>query len=336
MMKLDTENLKRVANAIDAADNILCVSHVAPDGDAIGSLLGAGWMLHHLGKTPTLALHDPVPEDLRFLPGADQVIGPQDVGADYDLILCLDASSPDRMGKVHREADHIHIPLAVVDHHVTNTRFGTANWVEPGCAAACQMLVYLADALEVPLTGPLAECLLTGTVTDTLGFRTSNTSADVMEAAMRLMRGGASLPEITAQTLNRRPVRELKLWGLVLPDMQLEDGVIWVTASRAQLAAANAGPADLRLASILVSAVEANISATFIERLDEDGEQVVECSFRAKPGFDVSGVAFELGGGGHPPASGCTRPGELEEVAAMVVARLQAVHAAQVAAESHP
>jgi len=131
-------------------------------------------------------------------------------------------------------------------------------------------------------------------------------------------------------------VRELKLWGLVLPDMQLEDGVIWVTASRAQLAAANAGPADLRLASILVSAVEANISATFIERLDEDGEQVVECSFRAKPGFDVSGVAFELGGGGHPPASGCTRPGELEEVAAMVVARLQAAHAAQVAAESHP
>lgn len=335
-MKLDIENLNRVADAIEAADNILCVSHVAPDGDAIGSLLGAGWMLRHLGKTPTLALHDPVPEGLRFLPGADQVIGPQDVGADYDLILCLDASSPDRMGKVYRAADHDHIPLAVVDHHVTNTRFGTANWVEPGCAAACQMLVYLADALEVPLTGSLAECLLTGTVTDTLGFRTSNTSADVMEAAMRLMRGGASLPEITAQTLNRRPVRELKLWGLVLPDMQLEDGVIWVTASRAQLAAAGAEPADLRLASILVSAVEANISATFIERLGEAGEQVVECSFRAKPGFDVSDVAFELGGGGHPPASGCTLPGELEEVTAMVVARLKAAHAAQVASGNHP
>ena len=335
-MKLDTENLQRVVDAIQTADNILCVSHVAPDGDAIGSLLGAGWMVRHLGKTPTLALHDPVPEGLRFLPGADQVIGPPDVGANYDLILCLDASSPDRMGKVYREADHAHIPLAVVDHHVTNTLFGTVNWVEPGCAAACQMLVYLADALEVPLTGPLAECLLTGTVTDTLGFRTSNTSADVMEAAMRLMRGGASLPEITAQTLNRRPVRELKLWGLVLPGLQLEDGVIWVTASRAQLEAVGAEPADLRLANILVSAVEADISATFIERLNDEGEPVVECSFRAKPGFDVSNVAFELGGGGHPPASGCTLPGELEAVTAMVVKKLKAAHAAQVAARESP
>jgi len=323
-MVRDTDSQNQIISLIAEADTILCVSHVGPDGDAIGSLVGAGWLLRALGKDPTLALHDPVPEDLRFLPGADAVIGPAAVAADYDLILCLDASSIDRMGKIYREADHADIPLAVVDHHVTNTYFGTANWVEPGCVAASQMLVYLADALTVPLAGELAECLLTGMVTDTLGFRTPNTDADVMEAAMRLMRGGADLAEITGQTLNRRPYRALKLWSLTLPTMQMEERVIWVTASREQLAAAGAQPADLHLASILVSVAEADISATFIERLNDEGEQVVECSFRAKPGFNVSDVAFELGGGGHPPAAGCTLPGVLADVTPGVIEKLKA------------
>ncbi len=324
MKTLDRDNQTKIINLIAAAERVLCVSHVGPDGDAIGSLVGAGWLLRALGKQPTLALHDPVPEDLRFLPGAEHVIGPDAVTADYDLILCVDASSSDRMGKVYREADHADIPLAVVDHHVTNTYFGTVNWVEPDCAAACQQLVYLADALNVPLTGELATCLLTGMVTDTLGFRTPNTDADVMEAAMRLMRGGANLAEITAETLNRRRFRSIKLWGSVLPTVQLEDRVIWVTASRAQLAAADAEAADLHLASFLVSAVEADISATFIERLNDEGEQVVECSFRAKPGFNVSDVAFALGGGGHPPAAGCSLPGTLAEITPGVVKQLQA------------
>ena len=113
----------------------------------------------------------------------------------FDLIVCLDASSPDRMGSAYNPDVHESATLVVIDHHITNTLFGDINWVEPGCASTCQMLVYLADALEVPLDGELAECLLTGMVTDTLGFRTSNTTPDVLGAAMRLMQGGADLAD---------------------------------------------------------------------------------------------------------------------------------------------
>ncbi|MEZ4729176.1 MAG: DHHA1 domain-containing protein [Caldilineaceae bacterium] len=91
---------------------------------------------------------------------------------------------------------------------------------------------------------------------------------------------------------------------------------------------------DGQLSSMLVTAVEADISATFTEKVDETGQLAVECSFRAKPGFDVGSLAFQLGGGGHPPASGCTIPGTLPDVTAQVVAALKAARRRQVATMS--
>ncbi len=191
--------------ALSEGRDILCVSHISPDGDAVGSLLGMGRLLRRLGKQPVLALQDPVPAEHRVLPGAADIITQQSPDFEiavrqrrFDLIVCVDSSSPDRMGAVYNAPVHDAATLLVIDHHVTNTRFGAINWVAPECAAACQMLVYLADALEVPLEGELAECLLTGIVTDTLCFRTDSTTPDVLSAAMRLMQGSADLSTITA------------------------------------------------------------------------------------------------------------------------------------------
>ena len=315
-----------ILQTIQQHAKILCVSHIGPDGDAYGSLLGMGWMLHHLGKQPVLAMHDETLEAFHFLPGSDTIIAPAQVTADYDLIICLDASSIDRMGAVYRPADHAHIPLLVIDHHFTNTRFGHINWVDSSSAATCQMLVRLADALGIPLVGPIAECLLTGVVTDTLCFRTSNTDAAVMETAMRLMQGGTNIADIVAHTLNRREFAIFKLWGAVLSTVQLEEGIIWTTISLAQKAAAGDLDDDGALSSMLITAVEADISATFAEKIDGSGQLAVECSFRAKPGFDVGSLAFELGGGGHPPAAGCTLVGTLEDVATRVVVALKEAH----------
>ncbi len=321
-------DLARIIAALRPAEHILCVSHVAPDGDAVGSLLGMGWILRGLGKQPVLALQDPTPDKLTWLPGADAIAGPDRVGDVYDLVICLDASSPDRMGSVYRPA-HQAVPLLVIDHHITNTYFGAVNWVEPGCAATCEMLVILADALGLPLTGPLADVLLTGIVTDTLAFRTSNTTPAVLNAAMRLMAGGADLTATIARTLNRLPFAVLKLWGETLANARLEGGVIWTTVSRAQVARAGAPEnEDGHLSSQLILAQEADISATFTEVRDGTGQPAVECSFRAKPGFDVATVAFDLGGGGHPAASGCTLPGTLDVVPEAVVQRLKAARAA--------
>ena len=116
---------------------VLLASHVNADGDAYGSVLGMKFMLDALGKETHAAMHDPVLEEFLFLPGASTIRSPREVGADYDLIISLDASSIDRLGDVYHEGKLAGIPLAVVDHHITNTYFGTVNWVEPTCAATC-------------------------------------------------------------------------------------------------------------------------------------------------------------------------------------------------------
>ena len=230
------------------------------------------------------------------------------------------------MGTVYHEPLHGPAKLVVIDHHITNTCFGDINWVNPACVATCQMLVELADTLDIPLEGGLAECLLTGIVTDTLCFRTSNISAAVLAAATRLVQAGADLAAITARTLNHRPYSLLRLWGEVLPTVQLEDRIIWATISRDQFAESGYPGYDVNLSSFLVTVDEADISAVFIEKTDEKGRSAVECSFRAKPGYSVSDVAFAFGGGGHPPASGCTILGALPEVTSKVVSALKSAH----------
>ena len=318
------------------ANQILCLSHVSPDGDAVGSLLGIGWLLRHLGKTPTLTLQDVVPPDHQTLPGAGDIITSQspnyqrDVQEQtFDLVICVDASSPDRMGSAYNSKVHGAVPLLVIDHHITNTRFGTINWVAPDCAATCQMLAYLADALDVPLQGEMAECLLTGLVTDTLCFRTSNTTAAVLEVAQRLMEGGASLADITQRTVNRQPFAMIKLWSLILPTIQLEDGVIWASTHQNAFEDVGLPVGDTGLSSYLVTANEAAMSAVFVQKTTPEGQPAVECSFRAKPGFNVATMAMSLGGGGHPAASGCTILGNLAEVEAQVIALMKAARAEQ-------
>lgn len=319
--------------ALHAANHILCVSHVNADGDAYGSVLGMTHLLHRLGKRAVAAMPDPVIPDFTFLPGAEAIIAPNAVADDYDLIVCLDMSSPDRMGAVFDPARHAAIPLIVIDHHITNTRFGVANWVEAGCAATSQMLVLLAAALRLDLDRATAECLLTGIVTDTLCFRTSNTTPEVLEAAMHLQRAGANLAETVQRTLNRLPFSTLPLWSRVLADVRLEAGVVWVTVSQAQLRAAGHADDDSRLNSILSSVNEAAMSAVFTEKINAQGDATVECSFRAKPGFAVGDLAFQLGGGGHAPASGCTLEGTLDAVVARVIPLMIAARQRQAAAE---
>jgi phosphoesterase RecJ-like protein len=305
------------------SQHILVVSHLNPDGDAYGSLLGITLLLRQLRKTVIPAMHDPLLPDFEFLPGAAEIRAPRQVGADYDLIVAVDASSSDRLGDVYHEGKHAGIPLAVIDHHATNTYFGTVNWVEPGCAAACQMVAYLAGALGLELTPPLAECLLTGVITDTLCFRTSNTTPAVLETAMHLQEAGANLAAIVQRTLNRMPYSTLKLWALVLPEVQLEEGVLWGVVRRTQITAAGQPNDENKLNTIFSTIIEADISAVFTEKIGKSGRSAVECSFRAKPGFAVGELALSFGGGGHPPASGCTIEGSLAEVIALVVPALK-------------
>jgi phosphoesterase RecJ-like protein len=316
-MSTDLTEAQLSAEAILHARRVLLIAHVAPDGDAIGSLLGMGWLLRAQGKEVTLACDDPVPAIYTWLPGSEQIVA-QHSGT-YDLVLSLDCSDQRRMGKVYTD-ELLGLPLVNIDHHVTNTLFGTVNWVDPKSVATAQIVLTFAEALAWEVTPDVAVCLLTGLVTDTRSFRTSNVDEAAMQAALRLMEAGASLSEITHRTLDQRPVAAVRLWGQAIEQMHLEDGLLWTEVTRdmrRQWAPGENG--DSGLANFLSGVREANAVVVFTERDD----RTIDVGMRAVPGFDVSQVALALGGGGHPQASGCTLTGELPQIKERILAEVR-------------
>jgi phosphoesterase RecJ-like protein len=315
-----------IAASLDRAQRILLITHVAPDGDAIGSLLGLGWLLRARGKLLTLACEDPVPENLRFLPAGDPVVRQAD--GTYDLLIGLDCSDRRRLGKVFT-ANLAALPLVNIDHHMTNTRFGTINWVDPAMAATSQMVLALADALGWDLVPDAATCLLTGLITDTRSFRTANVGPDTVHAALQLMEAGASLPHVAHQALDQRSLASIRLWGQAMDRLQLEDGILWTEVTRAMRRQWDVNGKDFSGLSNFLSGVnEARVVVLFTERDDA----TIDVSMRAAPGLDVAQVALRLGGGGHPMAAGCTLEGDLSQVQERVLAEVRRSLAEQDAA----
>ncbi len=320
---MSNDLFEAIHEQLEPARRILLVAHVAPDGDAIGSLLGLGWLLQAQGKELTLACEAEVPAPYTWLPGSDQVV--QQADGPYDLVISLDCSDERRMGKVYNQ-DLAALPLINIDHHITNTFFGTINWVDPSAVATAQMVLTLADALQWPLTQPVAVCLLTGLVTDTRSFRTLNVDQAAMRAALRLVEAGASPGEIAHRALDQRPLAAVRLWGQAFSDLHLEDGILWTEITCAMRRRWSLGEnGDSGLANFLVGVREADVVLVFTER--EDG--TVDVGMRAAPGLDVAQVALKLGGGGHPQASGCTLTGDLTQVKERVLAEVRASLAGQ-------
>ncbi len=198
------------------ANWILAICHVNPDGDAIGALLGLGYVLDALPgqREIVLACQDAIPEALRFLPGAERVVTDLPSAFRPDVVISLDASDPARLGKIFADLPFTPTLLVVIDHHVTNLNFGDLNYVAPEVASTSQLIVRLADALGVALPPAAATPLLVGLVTDTLGFRTSNVTAAELQCAERLMEAGADLADISQRTLATRPLKFMRLWGV--------------------------------------------------------------------------------------------------------------------------
>lgn len=303
------------AAAIAVAQSILLVSHIAPDGDAVGSLLGLAGPLREQGKRVTAALDDGVPADLRFVPLSDIVVSTVNTGS-FDLLITLDSSDLERIGEAGAYGMAHSRQVINLDHHPTNTRFGDIHLIVPDAVAAVEIVYDFLSYVGWSISAQAAHALLTGLVTDTQGFRISATNSRTLEIAQDLMSKGAPLSQIMAQTLNRRSFKEVELWKLALPSVRLIDGLIYATIRQCDLRQVGLGKAgDGGLVSYLVTVDQAKISIVFKELPEEK----VEVGFRAKPGYDVASLAFQLGGGGHTLASGCTIDGSLQQVEATVL-----------------
>jgi phosphoesterase RecJ-like protein len=296
----------------------LLICHVAPDGDAIGSLTGLGRALQQIGREPILACSDFISSRFDYIPGVEAIV--QEVNDPFDLVISLDCPDLGRLGHFPEIPGFSNPPLINIDHHLTNLNFGAVNLVDPQASSTAEIVLQLLEYMDIPIDARLAACLLTGIVTDTRGFRTDNVTTQVMDAALRLMKAGASLSYIAQYGLDRRPTVALRLWGAALAQLHVADGVIWTSIPLAMRRAVDyMGNGDTGLTSFLISADDADVAVVFNER--EDGR--IKVGLRAAPGFDVARVALQFGGGGHVLAAGCSLPGPLEEAQTRLLTALQ-------------
>ena len=305
--------------AIEKANRVLVVAHVDPDGDAIGSLTAVGQALQQLGKRVTLVCDDAVPQRFHYLPLATDVRRVPNTDVPYDLVIAVDCADESRMGWAYAALPEPKPTLANIDHHVTNTRFGAFNVIEPDASSTAEILSRFLGEMGATLTRGIAESLLTGIVTDTMGFRTTNVSAATLRAAADLVDCGADIADISLRALHRRPYATAQMWGLGLGRMKLQDGLLWTSISRDELrrAGVEGSPSSSGLVNFLADVEGVAMGVVLNEAPDDDKVRV---SLRAVPPYNVAEVAVRLGGGGHALAAGCALEGSLEQAEATVVA----------------
>jgi bifunctional oligoribonuclease and PAP phosphatase NrnA len=291
------------------ACSIAIATHVSPDGDAVGSMLGLGLSLEAFGKQVGMACEDQIPRRLRYLPASERISNR--LPDSYDMLVALDVSDEGRLGSLLNREQLGARPLVVIDHHVTNSGFGVLNWIDSTYAATAHMVLELIRRLGLPLDAASATCLLNGLVTDTRGFSTSSTSEATLAAAIDLMHAGAPLSEVTARGLLGRPFDAVKVWGAVLSASEMLDGIAWAAVSEEQMDRSEGDTGGLDgLSNFLLNADGVRVAVLFKSR----SKGRVEVSFRSVPGVDVGSVALRLGGGGHKQASGCLLTGAVDEI----------------------
>ncbi len=296
---------KQILEKLHKSNTPLILSHMRPDGDAIGSIVGLGLLLKKAGKTPRLVLEDGLPAKYRFLLGSELIVKkPAD---NHDLTIVLDCSDLRRLGD---SFSGLTVDINI-DHHITNENFGAINLVLPKYPATCAILAKHLPDWGFSLDLDSSNALLMGIVTDTIGFRTSNVTPETLCQTAQLMESGASLSDIYNQALVSQSFPASLIWGFALSRLVRENGLIWTEITLDDRKKAKyIGRDDADLTNILSAIEGSDVSLVF----NEQNSGKVKVSWRSNAPFDVSRIAQQFGGGGHPQASGAEIEGTLEEV----------------------
>ena len=305
-----------IKERLDKSKNIVIASHVRPDGDAIGSLLALGLALRDSGKSVQMVLVDGVSSSFRHLEGSELIV--KEPTGEHDTFITVDSADFKRVGKVF---ENVGQPDINIDHHITNEKFGKLNLIEAEEVATAAILANHLPEWGYKITKPIAAALLTGIVTDTLGFRTSNTNPSALRLCAMLMETGVDMTELYMQALVKKSFPAAKYWGAGLSRLEQKNGIVWATLMlEDRKKSGYSGNDDADLIN-MISAIEGNkVGMIFVEQNDHH----VKVSWRAlEPGIDVSHVAKHFTGGGHAAAAGADIPGALKEIEPLVLKTTQ-------------
>ncbi len=315
---------------VGAHPRFVIVTHVHPDGDALGSQVGLARYLGEAGREVVVVSHDPVPRALSMidLAGLDfRVFHPasdEPLIRDAAALVLLDNSAPDRLGRLERPMLAAAARTLCIDHHPTRGTPWAENILDVGSCATAAMVYELARERGWRPAPNAAEALFVGLATDTGFFRFNSTSPDALRVAAELLEAGAEPARCYRHIHERNSPEYTRLLGAALAGLDLDAGGA-IASVRIPLAMSERhGGRDIdtsEMTTPLLAIEGVRIAALFREL---PGGRV-KVSLRSKGTLDVHGLASEFGGGGHRNASGIVTEGPLEEVVRTVLARATAL-----------
>ncbi len=302
---------EEITHALTENGSALICMHVGPDGDTLGASLALAQAMRAMGKRVRVICADPVPELYSFLPCVPMVELPRAVADQrFDMAVAVDVSDYARLGDAQAAFDAAPCRV-VIDHHPTNDRFGTVNWIEPAAAATGVMVQACIDALGIELTHEMADCLYTAISTDTGNFCFPNTNAEAFYAAAELLDAGAHVADLTRRIYRTRSRPSVELLARALSTLEFRAGERIATLTLCAKDFAETGAAESMTEGVVNYAIE--IVGVQMAALARENGAGVKFSLRARAPHDVSRIAKRFGGGGHALAAGCTLPFPLED-----------------------
>lgn len=306
-------SLAEIAEVLRTRQRFAVMSHVRPDGDALGCTIAMALCLRQLGKDVLAWNEDGVLEKFRYLPGLEIVTTPPSEPVEVDVAIALDTSVQDRIGRCLPAVKRADVWINI-DHHVTNPRFGDLVHIDPSAPATGQILYELFRAGELPLTYEMADNLFVAISTDTGSFQYAGTTARTYEIGAELIRAGVNVADLSRKMYESYPRRRLELLRALLNTLRFtsDDRCASVSLSLANAAQLGVLPEDNEGLIDHIRAIQGVQVAAFFEELPGAKARL---SLRSKDErFNASALCALFGGGGHPLAAGARIEGAFGEV----------------------
>ncbi len=299
----------RLVDALRSATGVLCVAHVSPDGDALGSAMAAALAMRQTGIDAFVSFDEEpfrLPESLAWLPGQDILREPAEIPATVDTVVSFDASDLARLGRLGDFALKVKM-FAAVDHHRSYSGFASISVVDVAAPATAVLAMELADRLDAELTKDIATCVYAGLTTDTGSFRFAGTTAKTHYLAARLHEAGVAHDEIARAVFDTASFEAVKLLGLAIERAQMipsavrGKGLVWTALTKADRASLGL---TLDAAEPIIDTLRKTAEAEVAVVIKQGDDEVWRVSTRSKGLVDLGVVCSSLGGGGHKFAAG--------------------------------
>jgi bifunctional oligoribonuclease and PAP phosphatase NrnA len=316
------ESIERLAQELSAGRSVAISTHINADGDGCGSETALSRLLGQMGLRSRIVNPTPWPEMYKFLLG-DDVKDASDLGSkalkEADVLIVLDISDVKRLGSLAESVRRLKIPKLVIDHHLPSDEPPSSLMLTDVTACATGELIYdFATVLGLKITPDVARALYVALLTDTGGFRFSNTTARCLSVAGQLIASGVEPEEMYGRLYASMPVGRLHLLRDALATLEVdpEYGISWISVAAGAAEEYGLKSEDLEGIAEHPRSIGGTRLAVFFRDL---GHDKVKVSFRSSGNVDVNKFAKQFGGGGHAKAAGALIEGTLDYVRHSVV-----------------